>query len=165
MCSSDLLLRLRLSTIPEKNNETIELNTQVLVVGMGGSGTAAALSAAQNGLSVLAIDKAGKFGGTSVLTSGPMALNVPSQVEAEIADWTDPVTKEKRTKAAGENLIDAEALYQDWLSYTTYEGKQQAKEEMVRLMIDESGYTDDWLTQFGFSFDRSEEHTSELQSR
>ena len=140
-------------TIPEKNNETIELNTQVLVVGMGGSGTAAALSAAQNGLSVLAIDKAGKFGGTSVLTSGPMALNVPSQVEAEIADWTDPVTKEKRTKAAGENLIDAEALYQDWLSYTTYEGKQQAKEEMVRLMIDESGYTDDWLTQFGFSFD------------
>ena len=97
-------------TIPEKNNETIELNTQVLVVGMGGSGTAAALSAAQNGLSVLAIDKAGKFGGTSVLTSGPMALNVPSQVEAEIADWTDPVTKEKRTKAAGENLIDAEAL-------------------------------------------------------
>lgn len=24
---------------------------------------------------------------------------------------------------------------------------------MVRLMIDESGYTDDWLTQFGFSFD------------
>lgn len=44
-------------TIPEKNNETIELNTQVLVVGMGGSGTAAALSAAQNGLSVLAIDQ------------------------------------------------------------------------------------------------------------
>ena len=121
-------------TIPEKSSETIELNTQVLVVGMGGSGTAAALS-------------------TSVLTSGPMALNVPSQVEAEIAEWTDPATKEKRTKAAGEKLIDAEALYQDWLNYTTYEGKQQAKEEMVRLMIDESGYTDDWLTQFGFSFD------------
>ncbi len=138
---------------PEKSDETVELTTQVLVVGMGGSGTAAALSAAENGAQVLAIDKAGKWGGTSVLTSGPMAINVPSQVAAEIPNWTDPTTKQVITKPAGQNLIDAEALYEDWLAYTTIDGKQAAKPEMVRLMIDESGYTIDWLSQYGFSFE------------
>ena len=138
---------------PAKSTATITLDTDVLVVGMGGSGVAAALSAAENGASVLAIDKAGKYGGTSELTSGPMAINVPSQVEAEIADWPNPVTGETETKPAGADLIDAEALYEDWLAYTTIDGVQTAKPEMIRIMIDESGYTDDWLTQYGFSFD------------
>lgn len=140
-------------TAPAKSTETITLDTDVLVVGMGGSGVAAALTAAENGASVLAIDKAGKYGGTSELTSGPMAINVPSQVEAEIADWPNPVTGETETKPAGADLIDAEALYEDWLAYTTIDGVQTAKPEMIRIMIDESGYTDDWLTQYGFSFD------------
>lgn len=131
---------------PAKSTETVTLDTDVLVVGMGGSGIATALSAAENGASVLAIDKAGKYGGTSELTSGPMAINVPSQVEAEIADWPNPVTGQTETKPAGADLIDAEALYQDWLAYTTIDGVQTAKSEMIRIMIDESGYTDDWLS-------------------
>ncbi len=142
--------------VPEKSTETVTLDTEVLVVGMGGSGTAAAISAAENGADVLSIDKAGKWGGTSALTSGPMAINVPSQVEAEIPDWTDPSTGEVITKAAGEDLIDAEAFYEDWLNYTTIDGVQTAKPEMIRLMIDESGYTDDWLSGYGFSFDSAE---------
>ena len=142
--------------VPEKSNETVTLTTEVLVVGMGGSGTAAALSAAENGASVLAIDKAGKWGGTSVLTSGPMAINVPSQVEAEIENWTDPATGETGTKAAGEDLVDAEAFYEEWLNYTTIDGVQTAKPEMIRIMIDESGYTDDWLGNYGFSFDSAQ---------
>ena len=137
-----------------KSEETEELTCDVLVVGLGGSGMAAAISSAEQGLQVLAIDKAAKFGGNAVLTSGPMAINVPSQVEAEIPEWTDPITKEKITKKAGDDLIDKEALYQAWLEYTTNdEGVQQAKPEMVRLFLDESGYTDDWLTQYGFQFD------------
>ena len=138
---------------PEKSGETVVLETEVLVVGMGGSGTAAALSAAENGAKVLAIDKAAKWGGTSVLTSGPMAINVPSQVEREIEGWNDPIAKEVVTKPAGQDLIDAEALYEDWLNYTTIDGVQAAKPEMVRIMIDESGYTIDWLSQYGFSFE------------
>lgn len=139
-------------SIPQ-SNETEELTADVLVVGLGGSGMASALSSAEQGLSVLAIDKAAKWGGNAVLTSGPMAINVPSQVAAEIPEWTDPTTKEKITKKAGDNLIDKEALYQAWLEYTTNEmGEQQAKPEMVRLFLDESGYTNDWLTQYGFQF-------------
>ena len=137
-----------------QTNECEELTTDVLVVGLGGSGMASAISSAEQGLSVLAIDKAAKWGGNAVLTSGPMAINVPSQVAAELPEWTNPVTKEKITKKAGDDLIDKEALYQAWLEYTTNDvGEQQAKPEMVRLFLDESGYTDDWLTQYGFRFD------------
>lgn len=140
-------------SIPQ-SNEIKELTADVLVVGLGGSGMAAAISSAEQGLNVLAIDKAAKWGGNAVLTSGPMAINVPSQVAAEIPEWTDPTTKEVITKKAGDNLIDKEALYQAWLEYTTNDaGEQQAKPEMVRLFLDESGYTDDWLTQYGFRFD------------
>ena len=140
-------------SIPQVNKAE-ELSADVLVVGLGGSGMAAALSSAEHGLNVLAIDKAAKFGGNAVLTSGPMAINVPSQVAAEIPEWTDPTTKEVITKKAGDDLIDKEALYQAWLEYTTNDaGEQQAKPEMVRLFLDESGYTDDWLTRYGFQFD------------
>ena len=138
---------------PPKSTETVTLDTEVLVVGLGGSGVSAALSAAENGATVLAIDKAGKYGGTSALTSGPMAINVPSQVAAEIENWPNPVTGQTETKPAGQDLIDAEALYQDWLNYTTIDGVQTAKPEMIRIMIDESGESVDWLTEHGFSFD------------
>lgn len=131
--------------------ETYEVD--VIVVGMGGSGTTAALSAAENGAKVLAMDKAGKWGGTSAITSGPAAVNAPSQVEAEIADWPDPITNETRTKAAGEELVDAEALYNEWTSYTTVDGQQHAKTDIIRLEIDLSGDTLDWLSGYGFQFD------------
>lgn len=137
----------------QRNAETEEIITDVVVVGLGGAGLAAAISASEQGLSVLAIDKAAKWGGNSVLTSGPMAINVPSQVEAEISEWTDPAAKEVITKKTGAPLIDQEALYQAWLDYTTVDGVQHAKPEMIRLMMDESGYTDDWLAGYGFSFD------------
>ncbi len=139
-------------SIPQVD-ETEMLSADVLVIGLGGSGMAAALSSAEQGLNVLAIDKAAKWGGNAVLTSGPMAINVPSQVAAEIENWRDPATGTTITKKAGDDLIDKEALYQAWLEYTTDdEGVQQAKPEMVRLFLDESGYTDDWLTQYGFQF-------------
>jgi fumarate reductase flavoprotein subunit len=57
------------------------LSYDVLVIGMGGSGSAAAMSAVETQkaagkpVSVLAIDKAGKYGGTSSVTSEMMAIN------------------------------------------------------------------------------------------
>ena len=125
----------------------------VVVVGMGGSGTAAALSAVQSGASVMAIDKAGKWAGTSAITSGPAAVNAPSQVAAEYEKWTDPITKEVRVKKAGENLVDRDALYKEWTEYTTVDGVQHAKTEIIALELDKSGETLDWLIENGFQFD------------
>ena len=125
----------------------------VAVVGMGGSGSAAALSAVQSGASVMAIDKAGKWAGTSAITSGPAAVNAPSQVAAEYKEWADPITKETRVKKAGENLVDRDALYKDWTEYTTVNGKQHAKTDIIALELDKSGETLDWLIDNGFKFD------------
>lgn len=118
-----------------------ELDVDVLVIGMGGSGFSAAMSAAQaqyeaaggdaSKVSVLGIDKAGKYGGTSALTSSPMAVNPPSMVEKK-----------------GSNYVDTDVFKEDWLTYT--EG--DAKEELVDIMINKSGETLDWLMDLGFEF-------------
>ena len=134
-----------------KVNAVEEYETDILVVGMGSSGTTAALSAAESGVSVLAIDKAAKWGGTGATTSGPCNVNAPSQVAAEIADWNDPING-PHTKAAGELLVDADALYNTWCEYTTIDGVQGAKPEMIAKVVYESGETCDWLQSYGFEF-------------
>lgn len=128
-------------TAEPTSDETVTLDTDVLVIGLGGSGLSAAVSAAQNlyeangqdasKVNVLGIDKAGKIGGTSAVTSSPMAVNPPSMVEANGGDYTD-----------------AAALREDWLTYT----KGDAKTELVDLMINESGEALDWLMDMGFEF-------------
>ena len=140
-----------LYTLIAKSDAQEEYETDVLVVGMGSSGTTAALSAAESGVSVLAIDKAAKWGGTGATTSGPANINAPSQVAAEIEGWKDPIQGE-HTKAPGELLVDAEALYDTWVEYTTIDGVQGAKPEMIAKVIYESGETCDWLQTYGFEF-------------
>ncbi len=124
---------------PEAKAETIE--TDVVVVGMGGSGSYAALRAAEqlyekapDDVKVLAIDKAGNYGGTTVLTGEALSVN-PPEFQAE--------------HNGGEDYVDADILYQDWLTYT--EG--DAKADMVKLMMDESGNALDWLSKNGFAFE------------
>ena len=128
-----------------KSDKVEELTTDILVIGMGGSGMTAAVSAAeelyeQNGkdaskVNVLGIEKAGKLGGTSALTSSPMVVNQPSKVEAR-----------------GEEYVDADALREDWYEYT--EG--DAKEELVDFLIDNSGEAAEWLEDMGFVFGEPE---------
>ena len=121
--------------VPEKTGGDVELKTQVLVVGMGGSGAMTAMSAAENGAQVLAIEKNGRYGGTTGLTSEVMAVN-PARIQAEYN--------------GGENYVDTDAMKAAWLAYT--EG--DAKEEMVDKMIYGSGDAIDWLHyEHGFEFD------------
>ncbi len=134
-----------------KSNACEDYETDVLVIGMGSSGTTAALAAAESGVRVLAIDKAGKWGGTGATTSGPANVNAPSQVAAEIVDWNDPI-EGVHTKAPGEPLVDADALYETWLDYTTIDGVQGAKPELIAKVVYESGETCDWLQGYGFEF-------------
>lgn len=120
-------------TIPEKSKKTQVLNTKVLVVGLGGSGVSAALKAAETmheadpkSVDVLAIDKAGRFGGTSSLTSGFFAVN-PKKFEQEHNQGKDYVNKEE--------------MLNDWISFT----HGDAKKDMIQLLLNESGNTLDWM--------------------
>lgn len=122
--SEDALLSFIKVNKPELNQK--EITTDVLVVGMGGAGTYTALRAAENGASVLAIEKQGRYGGTTALTSEIMSINPPR-------------IKEKYNN--GEDYTDAEALYQAWWEYT--EG--DAKKEIMDLFFARSGEALDWL--------------------
>ncbi|MCI5928462.1 MAG: FAD-binding protein [Pseudoflavonifractor capillosus] len=93
---------------------------------MGGSGTTAALAAAEEGLQVLAIDKAGKYGGTSSITTEALFVN-PPKFQAEHNN--------------GEDYTDADVMYDAWVAY----GEGDAKEDIVHRMIYESGEVLDWL--------------------
>ncbi len=119
--------------VPEKEGGQEVLETEVLVIGMGGSGTTAAVSLAENGLDVLAIDKMAKYGGTTSLTGEMLAVNPPHHIAVN---------------NNGQDWVDKEAMRDAWYKYT--EG--DAKEEMIDLLLDYSGEALDWLDEHGFDF-------------
>lgn len=119
-----------------KSTETVELDGyDVIVVGLGGAGMTAYLSAAEKGAAVFGIEKAAKIGGNSTNTAGPMAINPPSRVEAN-----------------GGQIVPPEDLLKDWAEYTTIDGQQDAKLDVVEKFIAESGETLDWMEKYSFEF-------------
>ena len=97
----------------------------VIVVGLGSSGVASYLSAAENGATVFGMDSAAKIGGNGTNTAGPLVVNPARYVEAN----------------GGEKFVDEDELLTAWMEYTDGD----AKEEIVRLFIQESGNTLTWL--------------------
>ena len=143
-----------------KPARTEVLECDVLVIGMGGTGSAAAMSAAETQkamgrpVSVLAIEKAGKYGGTSALTSEMMAVNPPRFMKEhnnevasmQLGTFVRPLDDVRTDKSV---YVDREELKRDWMAYT----RGDAKEELIDLMLDESGKTLDWLRyEHGFFF-------------
>lgn len=112
-------------SIPKTDKEEI-LETDILVIGMGGSGTAAAVRAAEAGAKVLAIDKAGKYGGTTCLTTEGLFVNPPRFQEEH---------------NNGQDYTDPDVLYNDWVAY----GQGDNKPEIIHRMVYESGQVLDWL--------------------
>jgi len=118
-------------SIKKSESKVITLDTDVVVVGLGGSGIAAAVSASEQGVEVIAIDKAGRYGGTSNLTNDFMAIN-PKKFQEEHND--------------GKDYQDEEAMMKAWLKFTTgKDGNQNAKPELVKMFFEQSGPTLDWL--------------------
>ena len=119
-----------------KSDAVVELDGyDVIVVGLGGAGMTAYLSAAENGATVFGIEKAAKIGGNSTNTAGPMAINPPSRVEAN-----------------GGQIVPPEDLLKDWAEYTTIDGQQDAKLDVVEMFINNSGETLDWMEKYSFQF-------------
>ena len=121
--------------VPEKQGGEETIDTDVLVVGMGGSGTYTALRAAECGAKVLAIEKQGRYGGTTALTSEIESINPPRIME----EYNN-----------GEEYTDADAMKAAWIEYV--EGDE--KEEILDLFFEQSGPALDWLAlDHGIQFD------------
>lgn len=124
--------------------ETID--TDLLIVGMSTGGMIAMCNAAEtimslNGdkrVSVLAIDKAGKYGGRSALTHEAQSVNPKRYIE---------------THNNGEPFIDPAAYKKMWIeSVTDAEGNVRAKEDVIDMFIEKSGDTIDWLVEHGWHY-------------
>ena len=111
----------------------IDLTTQVVVVGAGGTGCLAALQSQKTGADTLVIETSAKYGGTGALTCGPMTINSPAQVE----DF------------GNRDLVDANMLYTQWLDdIDAEEGDKSAA--IISDFMEMSGYDIDWMNSMGF---------------
>lgn len=118
-----------------KGNHQEELEADVLVIGLGGSGAYAATRAAEAGASVIAIEKQARYGGTTALTSEIYAIN-PPRIQKEYNE--------------GKDYVDVDAMRASWLDYVG----DDAKNSMIEYMMTKSGEAIDWLTyEHNFLFD------------
>lgn len=108
---------------------TKQLETDVVVVAAGLSGLAAAISAAENGASVIALEKASNTGGAANMGMGPCAAGSPVQ------------------KASMIEVTPGE-LFRRHMFYTHY----QVDPRLVRAYYFKSGDTIQWLMDMGVKF-------------
>ncbi len=116
-----------------------ERSVDIVVLGLGNGGIFSMVSAMEemqkhNGkhrISILGIEKAAKLGGNSSLTHEANAVNPPRYMAEKSPD---------------KPFVNAQDYLNMWLAYTTTKsGEQSAKEEMVKLYIEQSGKVIDWL--------------------
>jgi fumarate reductase flavoprotein subunit len=105
------------------------IETDVVVVGSGASGLAAALEAAQGGARVVVFEKQLSLGGTSNFFEGMFAAGSAMQKEKFIAYSSDQAFK---------NFME----YNHWL----------VEARLVRTLIDRSAENIDWLKALGVEF-------------
>lgn len=116
---------------PESVAEIIEEEFDVVIVGGGGAGLAAAAAASQEGAKVVVVEKMSMLGGNTLRSGGVYnAVNPKLQEKQGIEDSIDKFFQQ------------------------TYEGgDKKAKEELVRLMVENATTDLDWLESMGVEFE------------
>ena len=115
----------------QKSTEVVELNCDVVVVGAGGSGMAAAMAANQAGANVIIVEKAASVGGSSVMSMGMGAVGSSMQAESEMGNFT------------------VSQWMSDWMDQQNY----MVSAPMIYKYMTESGKTVDWLLENGVELD------------
>ncbi|AJS61422.1 flavocytochrome c [Paenibacillus sp. IHBB 10380] len=110
--------------------DAIEMSADVIVIGAGGAGLAAAQSAKENGASVIVIDKMDRIGGNTALAGG--AYNA-----------VDP---ERQSKQDIEDSLDKH------FTQTFKGGDEKANPELVHYLVDNALDGIHWLEGLGLEF-------------
>ncbi len=136
---------LKVASSDDGDREDIEMTTEVVVVGAGGTGLAAAASAHEHGAEVIVLEKLSMTGGSTALSGG--AISAPGSRFQEELDIED--SKEDWIKLWKERQgSDPDKKYPDY--------------DKVDKFIDEAVVTTHWLTDYigleyisvdGFGFD------------
>lgn len=114
---------------------TTDLQADVVVIGSGGAGLAAAVSAAENGAKVIVVEKERKAGGATPFAEGIVAAESPTQKRLGIS-----VTRDQ--------------LFKNHMDYTHW----TIDARVVRALIEKSAETVAWLENMGLTFTLRELH-------
>lgn len=122
----------------EKENYT-DLTCDVLVIGTGAAGGAAAMAAAEAGAKVIAIEKLATIGGTSAMAGGGIAA---------------PESSEQKKYGIEDTC---EAYVDLWVEYNHNEYFRKDSgmdEDRIRFVVGQAAGLIDWLEENGFEFGR-----------
>lgn len=114
------------------DEQTWSQETDVVVVGAGAGGLAAALEAANGGASVLLLEKTSMIGGDSTLCDGILG------------GWGTKLAKEQGIE------VTADEVYGWFMAHPEWYGPKDP--EVARVNADKSGETIDWLAELGVPF-------------
>ena len=117
-----------MNTSQPSNSKHIE--TDVVIVGAGGAGLTAAVTAAEKGANVIVIEKRRKPGGTSAMAGGLFAAE-------------SPVQKRLRCDVSKDEIFKLHMEFTHW----------KTNPRVVRAFIDKSGDTIQWLEDKGVVFE------------
>jgi fumarate reductase flavoprotein subunit len=124
------LKRCAMKTLKNKRlKKPDDLVADVVVIG-GGAGLAAAIAAAEKGMTVILLERLKKTGGNAALAAGFLAAE-------------SPVQKRLKINATKEYLFKASMDYARWLT----------NPRIVKAYIDKSGDTVQWLENMGLMFE------------
>ena len=126
LASSVFAQEKKTSLVPDK----WDLTTEVLVVGSGGAGLAAAVSAAQAGAKVTVIEKLAFIGGNTMISSG----------------YFNAVDPERQKKQGIEDSIEKH------IEQTLAGGDGRADPELVRILCSNALGSLHWLESMGLKF-------------
>ncbi len=114
-----------MASVP-RSTEAEEYTADVVVVGAGGAGTAAALTLQQAGLNVVVMEKTAKVGGESVCSTGMLSVG---------SAYLDSLVEDKSL------LNDADEIFDELMDYSHW----TADSTVVQAFLDRNGETCDWL--------------------
>ena len=106
------------------------IDTDIVVVGQGAAGTAAAFAAGELGAKVVGLEKKGLPGGTGNFSEGIFAVGTKMQ-----RDYYIPLTKDETFKKI--------------MNY----GHWRSNARLVRAIVDKSADTVDWMIKHGVKFE------------
>lgn len=160
--------------VEAKTPEAQEITADVIIVGGGGAGLAAAMAATQSGASVALIEKTGVLGGNSIVSGGiyncadPELQSAVEMTDDRRASIEEALKTEPKNEAHAALIADVKAQYDaynasgatylfdtaEWHALQTYLGGDYIGDVgMIRVMTENALSSLRWLEENGMGFD------------